>query len=273
MTTSAQPAARTGDYVDAGGVRTYYEVSGEGETLILLHGGLCTVEMFDAQTAGLVATYRVFNPERRGHGRTPDVEGPITYENMAQDTIAFVEALGLGPSHLVGWSDGALVALLVALRRSDLVQKLVLIGQNVNAEGARPEFLALAEMMTRETFPPIFEQTYAAVSPDGPEHFPIVFEKMVRLWRADPGIALRELEAVTAPTLVLVGDDDAVTIEHAAAMQRALPDSQLAVVPGTSHALPLEKPDLVNRLIADFLAAQQVPKMLALSDLHESMTR
>jgi pimeloyl-ACP methyl ester carboxylesterase len=262
MATSEQATPnRTGEYVDAGGLRTYYEVAGAGEPLILLHGGMCTVETFDAQTPVLAEQYQVHVPERRGHGRTPDVDGPITYENMAQDTIAFMEALGISSAHLVGWSDGALVGLIVALRRPELVGKLVFIGQTLTLDGARPEVLAFLESMTRETVPPMLEQLYASVSPDGPDHFGVVFDKLKPLWHSDPGIALGELARVTAPTLVLLGDDDLPSIEHAAAMQRALPSSQLGVVPGTSHALPMEKPEVVNRLILDFLAPDQVTKI------------
>ena len=104
------------DYVDAGGLRTYYEAVGAGDPLILLHGGFCTVETFSGLTSLLAERYRVYAPERRAHGRTPDVDGPISYGLMARDTIAFLEALDLPASHLVGWSDGAVVALLVALR-------------------------------------------------------------------------------------------------------------------------------------------------------------
>jgi pimeloyl-ACP methyl ester carboxylesterase len=266
MNPRIESPTRADGYVNAGGVRTFYAVEGAGEPLVLLHGGGCTIETFDGQTPAFAAKYRVYLPERRGHGRTPDVEGPITYEMMAADTIAFLEALAFPPAHFVGWSDGALVGLLVALRRPDLVRKLVLIGQNLNQDGARPEALALMEHFSPETFPPMLVQMYAAVSPDGPDHFAVVFEKLVSLWKADPGIDLSALARVSAPTLVLLGDDDILTIEHAAAIQRALPDSQLAVVPGASHALPMEKPELVNRLILDFLADQQVPKMMSLSD-------
>jgi pimeloyl-ACP methyl ester carboxylesterase len=263
---------RDGRYVEAGAVRTYYEVSGAGEPLILLHGGMCTVETFDAQARPLAERYRVYVPERRGHGRTADVDGPITYENMAADTIAFMEAVGIESAHLAGWSDGAIVGLLVAMQRPELVRKLVLIGQYVNLDGAREEGKALMEAFTVETFPPMFRQMYAAVSPDGPQHFTVIFEKLTPLWRGDPGIALADLADVTSPTLVLAGDDDVLTIEHAAALAQALPDAQLAIVPGTSHALPMEKPDLVNRLLLDFLAEQQVPKMLVISELLAAMS-
>lgn len=191
---------------------------------------------------------------------------------MAQDTIAFMTALGIDSAHLVGWSDGSLVGLLVALRRPELVRKLVLIGQYVSLEGATPEGRELMARFTPETLPPMLEHLYAAVSPDGPEHFRVVFDKMAPLWRNPTGIAVSDLAGVTAPTLVLLGDDDLLTIEHAAAVQRALPDSQLAVVPGASHALPMEKPELTNRLVLDFLADEQVPKMMAISDLLGNLT-
>jgi pimeloyl-ACP methyl ester carboxylesterase len=141
------------------------------------------------------------------------------------------------------------------------VGKLVFIGQNLNPQGARPEMLAFLEGMTRENLPPMLEQMYASVSPDGPDHFGVVFDKLKPLWETDPGIAFGDLQNVTAPTLVLLGDDDVPSIEHAAELQRALPTAQLAVVPGASHGLPMEKPDIVNRLILDFLAAEQAAKM------------
>jgi len=263
MATSEQTRARGGKYyVDAGRVHTYYEVTGTGEPLILLHGGFCTVETCDAQTPALAENYQVYVPERRGHGRTPDVKGPITYENMARDTIAFMEAVGVSSAHLVGWSDGANVGLLVALERPDLVRKLVFMGSVVNHEGYRREWDPALVDLSLEAMPPMFEQMYAAVSPDGPDHFGVIFDKLKSTWQAEPSMQLDELSRVAAPTLVLAADDDVVTIEHAAAMQRALPDAQLAVVPGTSHALPMEKPEIVNRLIVDFLAPEQAAKML-----------
>ncbi|MGH2794978.1 MAG: alpha/beta fold hydrolase [Actinomycetota bacterium] len=253
-----------GNYVDAAGLRTYYEVSGEGEPLILLHGGMMTAETFDMQTPALASKYKVYLPERRGHGRTPDVEGPFTFEAMANDTIAFMDAVGLDSANLVGWSDGAIVAMTVAVRRPERVRKLVYIGERVTRDGLRPEAIEALNAMTLETAPPMAQQLYA-VSPDGPEHFPVVFEKLKTLWVGESGLELSDLKAVTAPALVLLGDDDLITPEHGAAVQRALPDAQLAVVPGASHALVFEKPDLVNRLILDFLGDQHPEKMMPMS--------
>jgi pimeloyl-ACP methyl ester carboxylesterase len=266
VTTSEQAPTRNGDYVDVDGVRTYYEVTGTGDPLILLHGGLCPAETFDAQTQALSERYRVYVPERYGHGRTPDIDGTITYENMAQHTIGFMDAVGLASAYLAGWSDGALVGLLVALRRPKLVRKLVLIDQFVALDGARPGYLPMMQAMTSDTVPPFLVELYGALSPDGPDHFGVVFEKLHKMWLAETGIELTDLEHVGAPTLILNGDDGGMTMEHAGAVQRTLPDSQLAVVPGTSHGVLLEKPHIVNQLILDFLADEQVPKMFEIDD-------
>src|SRR5438477_10886179 len=160
------------EYVDAGGLRTYYEAQGTGDALVMLHAGFASVNLFAGFTPAFAARYRVFSPERRGHGRMPDIEGPITYEIMADDTIAFIDALGIGPAHVVGWSDGANVGMITAMRRPDLVHKLVLIGTAVNISGCKPWVQAMTEHMTVDHLPPMLLDEYAALSPDGRDHFP-----------------------------------------------------------------------------------------------------
>src|SRR6266511_3378265 len=131
------------DYADLGGVRTWYDERGEGEPLLLLHGGSADARFFDRNVDALADRFHVFLPERRGHGHTPDVDGPITYELMAQDTIAFLEAVVGGPADLVGHSDGAVVAMLVALRRPDLAHQLVLISGVFFLDGLLPPMSTL----------------------------------------------------------------------------------------------------------------------------------
>jgi pimeloyl-ACP methyl ester carboxylesterase len=263
MTTTHEPITRNGNYVDVDGVRTYYEVTGRGEPLILLHGGLCTAETFDAQTPALAEHYRVYVPERFGHGRTPDIDGPITYENMAQHTIAFMDAVGVESAHLLGWSDGALVGLLVALRRPKLVRKLVFIDQYVTLDAAPAGLLPFLEGMSAESAPPFVVELYGALSPDGADHLPVIIDKLRQTWTTETGVDVADLEHVAAPTLILAADDGGMTLEHIGALQRALPESQTAIVPGTSHGLAMEKPHVVNQLIVDFLADEQTPKLFA----------
>ncbi|WP_328557866.1 MULTISPECIES: alpha/beta fold hydrolase [unclassified Streptomyces] len=250
------------DHVVAGGLRTYYEAQGAGDPLVMLHGGFATVDVFGGGLTPLIAErFRVYSPERRGHGRMPDVEGPITYEIMADDTIAFIEALGIGPAHVVGWSDGANVGLIAAMRRPDLVRKLVLIGTAANISGGRPWAQAMMDNLSVDHLPPMLVEAYAALSPDGRDHFPVVFDKIAPALLVTE-VKLSDLAAISAPTLIMAGDDDLVTVEHLEAMRTTVPDGQLAIVPGASHGLPLEKPELVSRLIFDFLSTEQVEKLM-----------
>lgn len=242
-----------GAYVDVGGVNTYYEAHGEGEPLLLMHGGLCTIETFFGQTPELAKRFRVILPERRGHGRTADVDGPITYDAMAADTIAFMRALGIESAHIVGYSDGAIVGVLVAIRRPDLVRRFVSISGNFDCDGLTDEGQAFIESMQPDTFIPMLADLYAKASPDGPEHWPVVFEKMRRMFLNEPKISPAELGSIKAPTLVLAADRDLMTLEHTLALFQAIPNAQLCIVPGTTHALLFEKPAVVNMAVLDFL--------------------
>jgi pimeloyl-ACP methyl ester carboxylesterase len=248
-----------GRYLDANGVHTYYETAGGGDTVVLLHGGMSTADSWLAQIPALAEHYRVVVPERRGHGRTADVDGPITYRLMADDTAAFLDVLNEGPVHVVGWSDGAAVGALLALGRPDLVRRMVLIGQYFTLDGMTAQSRGLLEH--GEFMERLFRPQYDPLSPDGPEHFPVVFAKMLEMWRREPDIPVAEFAGITAPTLIMQGDGDLVEVGHSAAVARTLPTGQLAVVPGTSHAAPIEKPELVNRMILDFLADRQSPTL------------
>lgn len=251
----ATPTRRDGEYLQAGDVRTYYEVHGTGEPLVLLHGGLCTVETLDGLTPLLAERFRVVTPERRGHGRTADVEGPITFRGMADDTAALLDRLEISGAPVVGFSDGAAVAAYLALRRPDLVSRLVLIGEQMNPDGFTP---GVQDMMAdiAQHLPPMLVQLYGAASPDGPEHFAVIIEKVTEAWRSEPDITLEQLATIAAPCLFMMGDNDMVTLAHGDAVRRAIPGSQLAVVPGATHGLPFEKPDIVARLTLDFLAGR-----------------
>ncbi len=224
-----------GDYISVNGVRSYYEEHGEGDPLLLMHGGFCTVEVLSALTAELSKHYRVLVPERRGHGRTPDVEGPYTYERMGEDTIGFMQAMELESAHLVGFSDGANTALVVALERPDLVKSIVSIGGNYHFSGLADQFQAMIEHATPETFFPDLVAAYKQHSPDGPDHFPVVFKKINTMWGSEPKLTTDDIARIAAPTLIISADRDLITLEHTLEMFRAIPKSQLYVVPRANH--------------------------------------
>jgi pimeloyl-ACP methyl ester carboxylesterase len=241
-----------------GDVDTWYDEVGSGDPLVLLHPGGAGVDAraFGANLGPLAAHFRAYTPERRAHGRTPDVPGPLTYEAMAHDTIAFLEAVVGGPAHLVGYSDGAVVALHVALERPDLVDRLVLVAGVFHFDGWLPHVLEGAAE------PPAFlERLYTEVSPDGPDHYRVVVEKLAAMHTTGPTLTTEDLDGVRSRTLVMVADDDEVSLDHATAMYRAIPDAELMVVPGTSHGLLVEKPALCNEVIVQFLATDPVHLM------------
>lgn len=250
-----------GEYVDVAGLPTWYDAAGDGDPLVLLHGGLCTNETWAAQIPAFAERYRVLAPERRAHGHTRDVEGPLTYDDMASDTISFLETVVQGPAHLVGWSDGGVVGLLVAIARPDLVRKLIPISANFDAAGGVPD----AEGIFGDADDPGLETLrgpYAASSPDGAAHWPVVFAKFIEMVSTQPHISTADLGRIRAPTLIVASDDDLVSLEHTMELYRSIAGAELAVLPGTSHALVFEEPDLLNGIVLDFLGTDPKPTLL-----------
>lgn len=220
-------------HIELNGVRTWYDERNEGDPLVLLHPGGADAQAWSPQLDAL-QDFHLYLPERRGHGHTPDTEGPLSHELMAQDTIAFLEKVS-GPAHLVGCSDGATVALVTAVRRPDLVNKVVLVCGVFHHDGWAPGVIPGLDGLTG------FEA------------------KLTGMHHVSPALTPEDLKGLHNRTLVMVGDDDEVQLEHAIAMYRALPNAELAVVPGTSHGLLWEKPGLCNGMIVDFLANDAVP--------------
>ncbi|MEX5300254.1 alpha/beta fold hydrolase [Kocuria sp. CPCC 205292] len=241
---SEEPTGRSGGL--------WSSARGNGPHFVLLHPGGTDSRALDPLVAELTGRYRVITPDQRGHGRTPDREGPLSYAAMAEDTTAFLGAAAETPVHLLGFSDGAVVALTVALRRPDLVRDLVLAGGVYHHDGWEPGVLA-----EEAEAPEFMADAYAEVSPDGRGHYGEVVAKLRRMHAAEPAFTDADLADLGLPVLVLVGDDDEVRLEHAVALYRALPHGELAVVPHASHGVLVEKPQLCARLITDFHAADK----------------
>jgi pimeloyl-ACP methyl ester carboxylesterase len=251
-------------YVQLGSVRTWYDDHGDGEPLVLMHGGLTDSRFLEPNLGPLAERFHVYTPDRRGHGHTPDVDGPITYQLMADDTVAFLEQVVGGPAHLVGHSDGAVVAMLVAMQRPELVRRLVMISGGFDKSGeAAPDMEFDNDEVVQFLGP-----AYGEVSPDGEAHFPVLAGKVGEMARNEPHVDPAELARITARSLVMYADDDLMTLAHATALFDALPDAELAVVPGTSHFLTQEKPHLVNALLLDFLTADPVATVAPIRRAH-----
>jgi pimeloyl-ACP methyl ester carboxylesterase len=240
--------------IELPGMPMWYSERGQGVPAVLLHPGGAGV---DARALGptdeaLSRVLHTYCPEQRAHGRTPDVAGPLSYELMAGDTILFIERVIGEPVHLLGCSDGAVVALTLARLRPDLVRRLAFVAGVFHHDGWHDGVL--------DGEPPDFlRQSYAEISPDGAAHYDVVVAKLAAMHATGPAFTAADLRDIPPRTLVLVGDDDEVRLEHAIDLYRNLPDAELGIVPGTSHGLLVEKPDLCNQIIIDFLTTDPVP--------------
>jgi pimeloyl-ACP methyl ester carboxylesterase len=252
--TAGAVVTRNGRYVDVDGLHVYYEVHGQGAPLVLLHGGGVSLESFDSQVPEFAQRYQVIVPERMGHGRTADANRPFHYHTMAEETVDFLNAIGVTqPVDVLGWSDGGIIGLDLAMHHPERVHRLVVTGTNFTTAGIGPpppgpgseKFAAGVDSLMQEA---------AAVTVGGDSEREAVMAKLSLMWSTEPDYTTADLATIHARTLVMVGDHDLVRPEHAVAMYRAIPGAELAILPGASHLAPIEKPDLFNRLVLDFLA-------------------
>ncbi|MAU84537.1 alpha/beta hydrolase [Gordonia sp. GW1C4-4] len=246
-----------GVYIDVGGRRIWHFCGGDpsGPPVVLLHGAFGSASTWGAQFSDFIrAGLSIFAPERSGHGHSPDHDGPFTLDDMVAETIGYLERAVGAPAHLVGWSDGAVIALLVARSRPDLVSRVVATSTYINQTGHdAAEFLDLIRSRHPATVE-FLRDGYVAVTPDGPEHFGVVYDKTFAMLEHEPDFDLSVLAGVAASTLVVAPDHGVGLLDHVLDMVRALPKGRLAVLPGT-HILPVEAPELFNPLVVSFLAA------------------
>ena len=182
----------------------FYEEHGEGSPLLLIHGGLGAASHWANQMAVFSEKFRVLIPEQRGRGRTPDIAGPITFQNMTDDMIEFLENQVDGPAVLVGASDGGIIGLYLAIQRPDLISKLVLLGTNFDKDGVVLVFSeALKDWDPEDDRFKNARDLYGSLSPDGPNHWPIVFAKMKHLFLTEPNLTVADLVKISIPTLVM----------------------------------------------------------------------
>jgi len=265
--TSTPPPAAEGHRVEVNGMQLYYEVSGAGDPLIVLHGAYMNIPSMGAIIPKLAATHKVYALELQGHGRTTDIDRPITYPNLADDVAAFMDAVGLQKADVFGYSMGAVTGLQLAIRHPVKVNKLIMASGGYDARGWQPAFTAFIPQMTVEMFVAMpFAQEYRklAANPDG---FPALVAKLIALEK-EPMAWEADVRALKTPVLIITGDADVATLEHEVAMFRLLgggimgdmgqplPASRLAVLPATSHTAVITQTELLLGLIEPFLRGE-----------------
>lgn len=240
-------------YADVNGLRLYYEVHGSGRPLVLLHGGVLTIELnFGAMIPALARSHTVVAVEMQGHGHTADIDREMTLENFADDIVTLLGQLAIDEADFFGYSLGGAVSLAVLARHAHLVGKLVL----ASTPSRRDDF-ALDGQLDPDRMPTAadgqeWEQAYRRVAPD-PDRFGALVTRLGALVGAIAGPSREELAAIRAPTLILIGDRDFISVARAAELLELIPDAQLAILPGATHVEMIRRPEQMLAMIAPFL--------------------
>jgi pimeloyl-ACP methyl ester carboxylesterase len=264
-------AQEAGERVEVNGMQMYYEISGEGDPLIVLHGAYMNIPSMGGIIPKLAESHKVYALELQGHGRTNDIDRPITYQNLADDVAAFMDKVGLQKADVFGYSMGAAAGLQLAIRHPEKVNKLAAASVAYDAEGWQPAFRDFIPQMTVEMFTdmPVLVEAYRKLAPN-PDGFPALAEKLIQLEK-EPMQWEEDVKALKIPVLIISGDADVNTLEHAVAMFRLLgggvmgdmgkplPASRLAVMPATSHTAVIGQVELLHAFIEPFLKGE-IPK-------------
>lgn len=248
----------SGHYRDLNGIRMYYEEHGSGPALFLLHGGAGNCGQFAGQTPFFATHYRVVTPDACAQGRTTDRDGALTYHAMAEDVIALMDALAIAEARIVGWSDGGVTGLDLAIHHPSRLTHLVTFGASFRADGLNPSDVAWNRSATAESFGPDMQRYYEGIAPD-PTHYRTAMEKIIAMWRTLPSFTPGELGRIRARCLIAAGEHDVVRADHTRALAAAIPGAELWIVPGGSHGVMQEQPALVNARVLAFLGESAPP--------------
>jgi pimeloyl-ACP methyl ester carboxylesterase len=264
-------ALRASGYASVNGLNMYYETHGTGQPLVVLHGAFMTIGTMGELVPELAKARQAIAVELQGHGHTADIDRPLSYEQMADDVAALLRYLEIEEADVFGYSMGGGVALQVAIRHPEVVRKLVAASASYTSDGLYPEVLSTIETITPELFAgtPLLEE-YTRVAPN-PDDFPTLVAKLKRLDGQPFAWPPEDIQGISAPTLLIIGDSDGTRPEHAVEMFRllgggvmgdlaGLPKSRLAVLPGTTHFVPpgfgvLDRADWLLSMVGEFLDA------------------
>jgi pimeloyl-ACP methyl ester carboxylesterase len=235
------------------GAEIYYEIQGSADdrTVLLLHGGIGNTEEFDNLVPALVAAgYRTVAFDAQGRGRSTWGDQPITYEQMADDALAVLDYLDIDRADIVGWSDGGIVALELAVTHPERLGRVIAYGANYAPEGN------YSEPQMSDQVPPFedYIADYQRLSPE-PERFEELLEVLGTLYTVAPDFTDEELESITVPVLILDGaEEEFVKPEHTRRLAELIPGAELVLIPGTGHFAPFARPEEFNRIVLAFLA-------------------
>jgi pimeloyl-ACP methyl ester carboxylesterase len=246
-----------GNYAQVNGLEMYYEVHGSGRPLVLLHGAFGTAGAWGGVLPMLAKARQVIVVELQGHGHTGDIDRPLSFGQMADDVTALLQELKITEADVFGYSMGGGVALALAMQHPDFVRKLAILGAGTGAtkDTYDPEVYKQFKSMTPENFNfPQVKEPYTRVAPD-PSQWPVLVANIIQMDDDFHGLAEKDIRAIQAPTLIMMGDHDVVRPEHAVEMFRLIPNSQLSIFPNGDHFLLFMNPEKIFSTLMPFLDA------------------
>ena len=244
--------SKTG-YAEVNGARLFYSRIGQGPAVVLLHGGLGNSDYWALQAKALAARHTVISIDSRGHGRSSRDARPYGYDLMADDVVAVLDTLKIPKADVVGWSDGAILGLDLAIRYPQRVGKVFAFAANTQTSGVKdnveqnPTFAAYIERAGQE---------YRKLSPT-PKEYPAFVEQISHMWASQPNWSDADLAKMKNPVLIVDGDhDEAIKREHTEYMAQAIPGAGLLILPNVSHFAFIQDPALFNAALLHFLDSQ-----------------
>ncbi len=248
--TPAPLAGETTGLVEVNGVKLFYATIGEGPPVVLVHGGLANSDYWGNQARALAPHHKVIMLDSRGHGRSARDARPFGYDLMADDVVGLLDVLKVPRADIVGWSDGAIVGLDLAMRHADRVDRVFAFAANTDTSGVQenveknPTFARFIERAGTE---------YERLSPT-PREYQAFVQQISHMWDSEPNWTPAQLGAIKAPVLVVDGDhDEAIKRPHTESIAAAIPGAGLLILPNASHFAFLQDPDLFNFAVLHFL--------------------
>jgi len=247
------PQARESGMAPVNDIRMYYAVYGEGPPVLLIHGGLGHADIWGFQVPALAKDHRVIVADSRGHGRSTRSRKPFSYALMADDYLALLDFLKIDKAALVGWSDGGIIGLDIAIRHPERLSRLFAFAANYTPEGTRD----VARSPTFNAYLVRAREDYASMSPT-PAEFDAFLKQISRMWATEPRYSREQLRSITVPTMIFDGEhDEAIKPEHTREMAELIPGASLVIMKDASHFAMWQKPEEFNATVRKFLAGNQ----------------
>ncbi|MGO6926815.1 alpha/beta fold hydrolase [Rhizobium ruizarguesonis] len=249
----SMPVAKTSGMADVNDIKMYYAEYGEGEPILFIHGGLGNADVWGHQVADFAKDHLVIVADSRGHGRSTRSQQPFGYDLMTSDYVALLDYLKIDKVTLVGWSDGGIIGIDMAMKHPEKLMRVIAHAANVTTDGLKPD------VMSNKTFNDYINvagEYYRKLSPT-PNEYDAFVKQISRMWKTQPAWTAADLGKIAVPVTLAIGDhDEAVKLDHTEMMAKDIPGAKLVILKDASHFAMLQDPAGYDAMIRDAMAGR-----------------